>query len=175
MKINLLCLSICFFLFKVNAQEKFQSFPNEGFSIKCECKLYRNSTFIDLATQNGTKNIIAAFICAENQDSPEIGVINNINIYDESEGYRNIQKSSYDYFEKKMIESYSKNLVNAGIKYNYIIYKGVNAIEYGFSQQGIPTKAIYFIKNKKSYLIQVGTRNNLFSKYNLLKNSFEII
>jgi hypothetical protein len=52
---------------------------------------------------------------------------------------------------------------------------GVRAIEYSFSQQGLPTKALVFLKGKKSYLIQVGTRHNLESKYLSLKSGFNVL
>ena len=111
----------------------------------------------------------------KNEDNPDIGVIHNINIYDESKSYRNIQPSGYATFEKKYLEQYATNLKNAGISYTYTTYQGVSAIEYTFDQQGLPTKAIIFLKSKKSYLLQVGTRKSLTTKYNSLKTSFVIL
>ena len=160
---------------KISAQERIQIFQNAGFKVKCGCELYVNSLFIETARQNGINNIIAAYICGENKESPEIGVANNINITDESASYQNMKPTNYGYFEKKTLEVYAKNLLNAGIEYNYTTFKSVIALEYNFDQQGLPTKAFFFLKNKKTYLIQVGTRRNLLSKYNMLKTSFEIL
>jgi uncharacterized protein (UPF0128 family) len=89
--------------------------------------------------------------------------------------YKNIQPSGYALFEKKYLEQYATNLKNAGISYSYTTFQGVSTIEYTFDQQGLPTKAIIFLKNKKSYLLQVGTRKNLTTKYNLLKTSFVLL
>ncbi|MDO9511231.1 MAG: hypothetical protein Q7J34_05700 [Bacteroidales bacterium] len=163
------------FIANIYGQETYQTFTNAGFKVKCGCKLYVNTTFISMAKQQGANNILAAYICAENEDNPDIGVINNINIYDESKSYKNIQPSGYATFEKKYLEQYATNLKNAGISYTYTTYQGVSAIEYTFDQQGLPTKAIIFLKNKKSYLLQVGTRKSLTTKYNSLKTSFVIL
>lgn len=175
MKINLTILSVIIFINAVVAQERVQFINNGNFKVKCGCELRTNSLFIQMAKQNGITNVQAAYICAENENDPEIGVVNNINIYDESASYNNISPSNYTYFEKKILDAYAKNLKNAGFSYVYITYKGVNALEYSFNQQGLPTKAIYFLKNKKSYLIQTGSRTNLNSKFNLLKYSFDLL
>jgi hypothetical protein len=161
-----------FFVADIYGQETYQSFPNAGFKVKCGCELYVNSTFISMAKQQGMNNILAAYICAENEDNPDIGVIHNINIYDESKSYENIQPSGYDTFEKIYLEQYATNLKNAGIGYSYTTYRGVSAIEYTFDQQGLPTKALIFLKNKKAYLLQVGTRKSLTTKFNSLKTRF---
>ncbi len=177
MKKKIISMTILALLFVANiyGQETYQTFVNAGFKVKCGCKLYLNTTFITMAKQQGINNILEAYICAENEDNPDIIVINNINIYDESKSYKNIQTSSYATFEKKYLEQYTTNLKNAGISYNYTTYQGVSAIEYTYDQQGLPTKAIIFLKNKKSYLLQVGTRKSLTTKYNTLKTSFVIL
>lgn len=177
MKKKIISTTILALLFIANiyGQETYQTFTNAGFKVKCGCKLYVNTTFISMAKQQGANNILAAYICAENEDNPDIGVINNINIYDESMSYKKIQPLGYATFEKIYLEQYATNLKNAGISYTYTTYQGVSAIEYTFNQLGLPTKAIIFLKNKKSYLLQVGTRKSLTTKCNLLKTSFVIL
>lgn len=175
MKISITILTFFIFFNTLIGQDRTQILNNGRVKVKCGCELKVNSLFIQMAKQNGINNIIAAYICGENENSPKNGVANNINIYDESASYNKISTSNYSYFEKKSLDVYAKNLNNAGFDYNYITYKGVSALEYSFDQQGLPTKAIFFIKNKKTYLIQVGTRENLYSKFNLLKNSFELL
>jgi hypothetical protein len=156
-------------------QDSYQTFANAGFKVKCGCKLYVNTLFINMAEQQGMNNVLAAYICAENEDNPDIGVIHNINIYDESSSYKKLQTADYALFEKKYLEEYATNLKNAGMRYAYVTYQGVSALEYTFDQQGLPTKALIFLKNKKSYLLQVATGMNLTIKYNLLKSSFVIL
>jgi hypothetical protein len=174
-KIISITILAIFFVANIYGQETYQTFTTAGFKVKCGCKLYVNTTFIQMAKQQGMSNIIAAYICAENEDNPDIGVINHINIYNETKSYKNIQPSGYALFEKKYLEQYATNLKNAGISYSYTTFQGVSTIEYTFDQQGLPTKAIIFLKNKKSYLLQVGTRKNLTTKYNLLKTSFVLL
>lgn len=177
MKTKIISITILalFLVANIYGQETYQTFTSAGFKVKCGCKLYVNTTFIQMAKQQGTNYILAAYICAENKDNLDIGVINNINIYDESKSYKNIQPSGYELFEKKYLEQYATNLKNAGISYSYSKFQDVFAIEYTFDQQGLPTKAIIFLKNKKSYLLQVGTRKSLTTKYNSLKTSFVLL
>jgi|GEM_PF-838409 len=164
-----------YFVANIYGQDTYQTFTAAGFKVKCGCKLYENTVFISMAKQQGMNNILAAYICAENEDNPDIGVIHNINIYDESKNYIDIQPSSHANFEKKYLEEYANNLKNSGIAYSYTTYQGVSAIEYTFDQLGLPTRAIIFLKNKKSYLIQVGTRKNLSTKFIFLKSSFAVL
>ena len=160
----------------VICQNSFQTFQSAGFKVKCNCQLRVNSTFIQMAKQQGKNNVIAAYICSENEKNPDIGVIVNINIYNEFSTYNKIPSSMHASYEKKYLEEYAKNLSISGIKYNYTKYQGVSAIEYTFNQMGsLPTKAIVFLKNKKSYLIQVATRSKLLGKYNYVKSNFIII
>lgn len=155
-------------------QDNYQSFRTAGFKVKCPCTLKVNSTFIQMVKAQG-KSVIGAYVCAENEDNPEYGVINNINIYDETASYDKISPSNYAYFEKKYLEEYASQLAANGMTYKYVTYKGVTALEYTFDQMGLPTKAIMFLKNKKSYLLQVGSRYNLITKFNSLKSSFDFI
>lgn len=176
MKKNIFCLlTVLLCLKNIYAQPSYQTFESAGFKVKSECRFDKNTTFIQMAKQKGMSNILAAYVCAENPEDPQIGVIKNINIYDESSNYRNLKPSEYTGFEEKYLEQYESNLKASGINYNFTTYLGVPAIEYAFSQQGLPTKAIVFLKERRSYLIQVGSRNNLKSNYTSLKSSFIIL
>ena len=174
-KIILIAIILLYFGDRLCAQGSVQTFKSQGFRVKCNCNLYENSVFIEAAKNQGINNIIAAYICAENSDSAEKGVIINVNIYDETARYADIKPVYHSYFEKKCLEKYAENLSNAGFTYKFITYQGVSALEYTFNQMGLPTKAIMFYKNKKSYLLQVGTRDNLETKFNSLKTNFEFI
>ena len=173
MKNKLLLLLMCVASVTVYAQENYQYFKTAGFKVKCGCSLYVNNTFIQMAKQQGTIDIIGAYICAENKEDYNSGVIININIYDESKSYTTTRTAGYSKVEKAFLDSYAANLAASNLNYQYISYKGVNALQYSFSQNGLPTKAIVFVKNKKSYLIQLATRKNLQTKYSSLIQSFE--
>jgi hypothetical protein len=173
-KIFQLLFAILVVSLEVSAQDTYQVFPTEGFKVKCGCKLQPNSLFIQMAKQQQIKDVIAAYMCAEYENSPEYGVIVNINIYDESKSYKDIKPQYHAYFEKKCLEKYADNLEGASINYKYTDYQGVNAVEYDYYMNDLPARAIYFFKDKKSYLLQVATRNNLTPKYQALKSSFEL-
>ncbi len=155
-------------------QNSYQTFSSAGFKVKCPCTLKVNSTFIQMM-KGQNKTVVGAYVCAENEDNPEYGVINNINIYDESSSYVKIPSNGYAYFEKKYLEQYASQLAANGMTYKYVTFKGVTALEYSFDQMDLPTKAIMFLRNKKSYLIQVGARQNLETKFSSLKSSFEFL
>ena len=156
-------------------ENNYQIFASAGFKVQCGCRLYVNSTFINMAKQQGFDNILAAYVCAENEDNPDIGVVTNINVYDLSEDYRGIPSNQHSALERNALEQYAISLKQANISVTNVRYLGVPALEYTFNQMGLPTKAVYFLKNKKSYLIQVASRQNLTTKYNLVKNSFETL
>jgi len=128
--------------------------------------------FIQLAKEQGINNLMAAYICAENEYDPATGVIININVYDLSENFQRISSTYHEYFIRRTLEKYAENLSQAGISYKYITFKGGSALEYSFIQNDLPHKAIYFFRNQKNYLLQVATRNGLDQKYSDLKNSF---
>jgi len=157
---------------QLSAQDSFQAFPSEGFKIKCGCKLYSNSMFIQLVKEQGINNLMAAYICAENEYDPATGVIININVYDLSENFQKISSAYHEYFIRRTLEKYAENLSQAGIHYEYINFQGGSALEYNFIQNDMPRKALYFFRNQRNYLLQVGSRTGLAQKYSDLKNSF---
>ena len=156
-------------------QSSYQTFASEGFKVKCDCRLYVNTSFIQLVKKQGINNLLGAYVCAENENNPDIAVIFNININDLSDSYKTISAGGYSQFEKSFLDDYAFNLRSLGYPFSYTTYQGVSALEYSFNQMGMPTKAIIFIKNKKTYLLQVATRRNLAAKYNTLKTSFQFL
>ena len=156
------------------SQSNYQYFNSAGFKVKCECQLRVNNTFIQMAQQQEQDNvrIISAYTCSDYNGVPELGKIFNINVYDLLSNYIGMNSSNFSLFEREYLKKYAALLTSNSMEYSYVNYKGASAIEYSFSQMNLPTKAIFFIKNKKSYLLQVGTQNNLHSSFNLFKNSF---
>lgn len=150
-----------------------QSFPTAGIKVSCPCKLVDNAEFREVATRvTGKRYIRAAYFCIANENDPNRAAIYNLNVYDESELYREVPASYYAMVEKEYLNSYAEGLRQAGWEHRFINFQGVRALEYTFDQMGLPTRAIVFIRNKRSYLIQVGTFTNLASLFPDLKNSF---
>lgn len=158
-----------------NTQNSYQTYPSAGFKIICNCKLITNSVFIQAAKSSGVNNILGAYICVENENDPQTAVIVNINVYDESASFQKFKSTLHDYLKKKLLEKYADNINKAGFKYEYVSFQGETALEYNFDQNGVPTKAIVFFKNQKSYLLQLATRSSLTAKYIALKSNFVII
>jgi len=172
--------SLLISLFVINSgllaqQIPYQTFAKDGFKVKCDCKLYVNSLHIQMSKQQGINNIVNSFVCAENENNPDIVVIFNITISDVSELYKNLP-SSYALAEKSYFEQYASNLRSYGAtSLSNTTFQGLSALEYTYDQMGVQTKAIIFVKDKKSYMLQVATRRNLTTKYNALKSSFAFL
>ena len=158
-------------IFNVSAQ---QIFKDAGFKISAPCKLYPNDHFIKEVQKQGAK-VIGAYICTDDENDFYHASLVNVNIYDMTAEYNNFKPEQYSIFENSVLDSYAKSLSTAKISYKKITFMGVSALEYSFDQMGLPTKAIVFWKNKKSYLIQLGSRDNLATKFSALKNSFSIL
>lgn len=166
MKKTILVLTLVLLLFDTLAQE-YQTYANAGFKIKKEYKLQTNTVLLNTAKQNNINNIIAAYIEAENEESSTKGVIYNINVYDESSSYG-------DKASQKYLDGIRQGLKLYGYQYTIITYQGVPAIEYTYSMHSVPTKVLAFLKNKRAYMIQVATRDNLPKAFEKFKNGIII-
>ena len=169
---KILILVVALFATQNSFAQNVQTFAKEQFSISSPCKLTRNEQFIKMVKERGGNNILNAFVCAENESNFETAALININIYDLSAKYKSTPKAK---FETNYLDTYKADLSKAGYSFKATTLNGLNAIEYEFDQNGLPTKAIMFIYNKKSYLLQIGTRKNLALKFNNLKKSFKTI
>ena len=161
--------------FKRFDNSDYQFFYDAGFKVQCDCRLKINTPYIDAVHQQNSQKSLVAYVCAENENNPELGTIVNINIFDESSSYVNLSPTEYAYLEGTHLATYADRLKENGFDFKYVQYKSVTALEYTFDQMGVPTKSIYFIKNKKAYLLQVATRQNLITKYNSLKEFFDFL
>lgn len=156
-------------------QDGFQIFEKDNFLITCNCKLKQNTLAIKMAKEQGVKYPFSSYVCSENKNSYETGVICNINVTDMTSDYSSIPESKYSYFTNKYLKSYIGSLEANNISYTEGEFNGVKTVEYTFSQMELPTKAVIFVKDKKSYLLQIGTRKNLSKKFSDLKTSFKFI
>lgn len=170
-RISLSILSTIFLFFSASTQ---QVLVKAGIQVSAPCKLENDSYFKEQAEAQGAK-VIGAYICTDHEDDYYHASIVNIVVYDMAANYSNINPDQYVLFENQMVDSYIKSLSSSGISFKKINYLGINAVEYTFEQMDLPTKAIIFWKNKKSYLVQLGSRDNYLDKFNSLKNSFSIL
>lgn len=106
----------------------------------------------------GKVDVAESLTCALKSGSNS--TIYNINVYNEGGG------------AKKFITNYAISLNNSGISYNTIVLDGIPVLEYTFTQNGIPAKAIVFYRYDQSYLFQVTSRVDLEGKFSRFKNSF---
>ena len=157
-------------------KQGYQIFSKDNFVIKCNSKLKINSEALRLAKEKGMNFIVSSYVGSENENSEKIGVIYTIQISDLSSQYKNIPQSKQNEFTIKYLDSYCSSLKANNMSYSRPTFNGLNSVEYTFLQNGVlPSKAIIFIKDKKAYLLQVGTRKDLSKKYASLKNSFKFI
>ncbi len=156
---------------KGEEQDNYRIYPKEMFKIKSSYKLQVYTDFMNNAKQYGVNNLMA-YVFPKDTDNTATGELYNINIYDLTEEYKKetSTKVEYDFYT-----NYEKGLKKLGYKYSIIEYQGVRAIEYEFKQVQLPHKAIIFLKNKKAYALQLATRNQLSTKFNTLKSSFEVL
>jgi tetratricopeptide (TPR) repeat protein len=155
------------------ANGSFQLFQKAGIGIRHNCLFKEDKTFINLSNQQDSpKKIVGAYIGIENEGNVTTGVLNNIVVYDEYKMYDKQPSEKYKEISDYYLKQYSQHLASSNIDYLETTYMGVPALEYKFDQNGLPTNAIFFLKNKRSYLLQTGTRNELKKKFALLKDSF---
>ncbi len=134
-----------------------QKFPQFGFQVQCGCELNDNKVFKTMS--KGKVDVFASLVCNENNKT-----IYNLNVYKDISG-------SSEIFNRH----YIRNLKESNINYSLVSVSGIKSIEYTFSQGNLPTRAVVFYNNGKSYLLQVGTTENLNSSFNTFKNSFKFI
>ena len=154
----------------------YQIFNKDNFVIKCNSKLKINTVLIKMAKEKGYKYPISSYIATENKDSYDKAVIYTVQITDISSDYKNISANKQSDFTIKYLDSYCSSLKANNMIYSRLSFSGLSSVEYSFLENGtLPSKAIIFIKDKKAYLLQVGTRKDLSKKYASLKNSFKFI
>lgn len=135
--------------------------------IKKEYNLKTNTLLLDMAKQNNVTNLIATYIGTKNENIREKAIIYNINIYLEL-SFRGNNAS------KKYLEHIIKGLKTTGLQYAIVNYQGVPAIEYKYNMNGIPSMILCFLKNEKSYFIQVSSLRNLSTNFNSFKSQIII-
>lgn len=156
-------------------KQGFQIFESDNFIVKCNCKLKTNSDFLEKIKEQGSQYPASAYICSKDERNYDKGTIVNINIYDLSKDYITLSEAKYNVFNEEFINSYATQLKSNNINFKREKFHDVEALRYEFNQMGLPTKALFFVKNKKSYLIQVASRSNLANQFSSIVNSFKEI
>jgi hypothetical protein len=162
---------------EAGSDNNYQIFPSAGFKIKCPCELKVDPSLIQSSEVQDKKRIIGAYACAvaKIENNPEDFAIFRIWIIDESSSYFEVSYKDSSDVENKLFEQVVNNFAANEFVYDYVTYKGVKAIQYSSIQNEIKAKGILFFKNKKRYLLQVSSNYDLTSKFDALKNSFEIL
>jgi len=157
-------------------QQGYQIFEKDNFVINLKSKFKLNTVLMNMAKKQGSKYPISSYISTEKKDSYDNAVIYTIQITDITSEYKGISANKQNDFTYKYLDSYCSSLKANNMSYSKLNFIGLNSVEYSFLENGsLPTKAIIFIKDKKAFLLQVGTRKNLSKKYSDLKKSFKFI
>lgn len=176
-------LIIIFLLFnlQVNAEEftcgsnQPQTFEEHNFQIRTECKLFENKMLLEISQSQPGDNLIGAYHCAANEHNMATAAIYSINIHDLSSIYDQTKNSEHHLIPSKYIDQYAESLSLAGISYEEISFKSNPGLIYNFLQQDIPTKALFFVNDRKVYLIQVASRSNVEETFQKTINSFAFL
>ena len=153
----------------------YQTFKDAGFSINCPAKLEVNYHFIASARKAGSDPL--AYIGVTDKEDSNIGCIYNINITDcnDYDQYKQANQSERKKYEQSALDEYAANLKEDGFEYDYMTFCGERALLYSFEQMGLPTKAVFFYRDGHGYLLQVGTQQDLESKFKSFVQSFEFL
>ena len=154
----------------------YQIFEKDNFVINQKSKFRLNYVLMNMAKKQGNKLPITSYISTEHKDSYVKAVICTIQISDISADYKNLSLNKQNEYTVKFLNNYCSSLKANNMSYKKVNFIGLNSVEYSFLQNcSLPTNAIIFIKDKKAFLLQVGTRKNLSKKYSDLKKSFKFI
>lgn len=154
-----------------------QTFPNDKFMVGCNCKLYPDVVHMRMVRESGSKVPVSAYVCAADKDSYERATINNITIQNLSSNYKSYKSITPEraaaIFETGFLKQYYDNLLANGMEAEYTTYRGVKAIHYSYiMMETMPAEAIFFVKNRRGYLLQVASRTSLESKFQSVKGTF---
>ncbi len=154
----------------------FQVFIKDNFAIKTKCELKEDLMLESASKAASNEYPFSAYIGAENEESFEAGVIINVTITDFTQDLTKMTNEDQKYFEETYLNSYFDNMQKANTKnLQKCTFLNTNSIEYNIEMNEMPYKAIIFIKNKKSYFLQVGSRKDLEVNYQRIKEGFVIL
>ena len=162
----------------VFTQAIYQEFKSDGFKVKCECILVANTEFINaVKEQQEINNFLSAYQCVLNGNNPENRTVFSINIFNETD-FLNQFASQAEVIpfiaEKTFLHRFVEELSETGVHFENTTFKDVPAVEYKQAIDGIPLRSIVFLLNKKSFHIEVASKNSLDARFTDFVNSFEI-
>lgn len=150
-------------------KEGFQVFKNENFIIKCKGKILFDKARFENDQKSGQPNYSKPYHVFKS------GVDYNINISDMSILLDGKSANEIAKYNDEDLEYYQIKFDEMGVKNKQKKFKDFNAVFYEISQNGKLTKAVYFHKHMKSYMLQVSSSKNTQTLFDEFINSFEFI
>ncbi|WP_322551457.1 hypothetical protein [Flavobacterium psychraquaticum] len=150
-------------------KDGYQVFIDDNFMIKCSGNLLFDKLRFEDGQQNGQTNYSRPYHVFIN------GVDYNINVSDMTNLFNGKDKAEINNFNKKDLQYYQTKFDEMGIKNEQKTFKEFDAVFYETTQGGKLTKAVYFHKDMKSYMLQVTSKSGTDKLFKEFINSFEII
>lgn len=146
-------------------------FKKEGFAIDKSYNLVIYTEYVNQINKldgPDKPNLIGAYYCLQDKESPKTATVINVNVFDIS-----------NQPQKGRLDAYIDQLNSAGIKNNRTTFQGFDGVAYSYEQNmgddDVPSKALYVIRDNKYYLIQVTAQNGVESKFDKLLESITFI
>ncbi len=150
-------------------REGYQVFTNENFIIKCKGNLLFDKLRFEDGQQNGQTNYSKPYHVFKN------GVDYNINVSDMSSLLNGKDKTEINNFNNDDLKYYQTKFDEMGIKNEIKKFKGFDAVFYENTADGKLSKALYFHKDMKSYMLQVTSKSETKKLFEEFINTFELI
>ena len=150
-------------------KEGFQVFKNENFIIKCKGKILFDKARFENDQQSGQPNYSKPYHVFKN------GVDYNINVSDMSSLLNGKDKTEINNFNNDDLKYYQTKFDEMGIKNEIKKFKGFDAVFYENTADGKLSKALYFHKDMKSYMLQVTSKSETKKLFEEFINTFELI
>ncbi len=150
-------------------QNGYQIFKKENFVIKCIGKLNTDNERLKQFKETNSGENSTPFI--SKKDNNEFV----INITEHSNLYSGISEEQVKKYYSQSIDIYAENLKSVGIAYQRAKFKDYDCVYYENTQNGILTKAIFFLAKSKAYLLQVSSKKDTNKIFKEFINTFELI
>jgi len=154
------------------AQNGVKVYPVYGLSVGSRYRLINDAKFVAKfnADETGEPLMIASMQEVINKNTIDRALI-SVYVYDLNRELKAGKTSG------QILSFFVQELKEEGDIINYITYQGLRAVEAFFpgNSQTAPCKAIYVVKGRRAYVIQVMAYSAIDAKFNVLKDQVKLL